>query len=88
MGNRNEVLVAILNNPADFEVARDTHWYRVPVDSAHKWLKNRWPPKWLAFYQTKVFGTEAHALGEAFDTTDGWMGTQRALLLTIALAQK
>ena len=30
----------------------------------------------------------AHALGEAYDTTDGWMGTQRALLLTIALAQK
>jgi acetylornithine deacetylase/succinyl-diaminopimelate desuccinylase-like protein len=31
-------------------------------------------------------GTDAHALGEAFDTTDSWMGTQRALLLTIALA--
>jgi acetylornithine deacetylase/succinyl-diaminopimelate desuccinylase-like protein len=33
-------------------------------------------------------GTEAHALGEAFDTTNSWQGTQRALLLTIALAQK
>jgi tripeptide aminopeptidase len=33
-------------------------------------------------------GTEGHALGEAFDTTDSWMGTQRALLLTIALAQR
>jgi tripeptide aminopeptidase len=33
-------------------------------------------------------GTEAHALGEAFDTTDSWMGTERALLLTIALVQK
>jgi len=33
-------------------------------------------------------GTEGHALGEAFDTTDAWMGTQRALLLTIALAQQ
>jgi tripeptide aminopeptidase len=33
-------------------------------------------------------GTEAHALGEAFDTADSWMGTERALLLTIALAQK
>lgn len=32
-------------------------------------------------------GTEAHSLGEAFDTTDSWMGTQRALLLTIALAR-
>jgi acetylornithine deacetylase/succinyl-diaminopimelate desuccinylase-like protein len=33
-------------------------------------------------------GREAHALSESFDTTDGWMGTQHALLLTIALAQK
>ena len=62
MGNRNEVLVAILNNLSDFDVARDKHWYRVSVDSAHKWLKNRWPPQWLAFYQTKVLGTEAHAV--------------------------
>ena len=32
-------------------------------------------------------GTGAHALDEAFDSTDSWKGTQRALLLTIALAQ-
>jgi acetylornithine deacetylase/succinyl-diaminopimelate desuccinylase-like protein len=32
-------------------------------------------------------GTEAHALGEAFDTTNSWQGTQRALLLTVALAR-
>ena len=33
-------------------------------------------------------GREAHALTESFDTTDAWMGTQHALLLTVALAQK
>ena len=33
-------------------------------------------------------GTDAHAPTEAFDTGDSWLGTQRALLLTIALAQK
>jgi tripeptide aminopeptidase len=33
-------------------------------------------------------GTGAHALDEAFDATDSWQGTQRAVLLTIALAQK
>ena len=33
-------------------------------------------------------GREAHALSESFDTTDSWMGTQHALLLTVALAQK
>jgi tripeptide aminopeptidase len=32
-------------------------------------------------------GRGAHALDETFDTTDSWQGTQRALLLTIALAQ-
>lgn len=33
-------------------------------------------------------GTGAHALEEAFDSTDSWKGTQRALLLAIALAQR
>ena len=33
-------------------------------------------------------GRGAHALDEAFDTTDSWKGTQRALLLTVALAQR
>ncbi len=62
MATRGEVLVAILNNLLDFAVARDQHWYRIPVGSAHKWLKGRWPPRWLAFYQTKVFGSEAFAV--------------------------
>jgi acetylornithine deacetylase/succinyl-diaminopimelate desuccinylase-like protein len=33
-------------------------------------------------------GANAHAPGESFDTTDSWRGTQRALLLTVALAQR
>ena len=32
-------------------------------------------------------GTGAHALNEMFDTTNSWQGTQRALLIAIALAQ-
>ncbi|MCC7243190.1 MAG: M20/M25/M40 family metallo-hydrolase [Acidobacteria bacterium] len=32
-------------------------------------------------------GRDAHALTETFDSTDAWRGAQRALLLTIALAQ-
>jgi very-short-patch-repair endonuclease len=59
---RDEVLVAILNHPDDLAVARDQHWYRVPVRSAEKWLRDRWPPRWLAFYQTKVFGPEGFAI--------------------------
>ena len=56
------VLVAIMNNRLDLAVARDRHWYRIPVASMQKWLKDRWPPQWLAFYQTKVFGTEAFTI--------------------------
>jgi tripeptide aminopeptidase len=33
-------------------------------------------------------GTDAHAVTESYDTTDSWLGTTRALLLTIALAQR
>jgi acetylornithine deacetylase/succinyl-diaminopimelate desuccinylase-like protein len=32
-------------------------------------------------------GADAHAPGESFDTADSWRGTQRAVLLAIALAQ-
>ena len=32
-------------------------------------------------------GSNAHALDESFDTTDAWMGTQYALLLTVSLAR-
>jgi hypothetical protein len=32
-------------------------------------------------------GTGAHSLNEAFDAKDSWRGTQRALLLAIALAR-
>lgn len=33
-------------------------------------------------------GSGAHSADEAFDSTDSWKGTQRAILLTIALTQK
>ena len=62
MGTRGEVLVAIMNNPLDLAIARDQHWYRIPVSSVEKRLKERWPPQWLAFYQTKVFGDERYAV--------------------------
>lgn len=61
-GKQGEVLVAILNNQDDFAIARDSHWYRIPISSVVKWLKDRWPPEWIAFYQTKVFGPEAFAI--------------------------
>ncbi len=62
MPYRGEVLVAIINNQSDFALAMDEHWYRVPVSSQEKWLRDRWPPKWLALYQTKRLGLEAFAI--------------------------
>jgi very-short-patch-repair endonuclease len=56
------VLVAIVNNPEDMRLAREAGWYRIPVASVEKWLSDCWPPCWLAFYQTKVFGPEAYAI--------------------------
>jgi very-short-patch-repair endonuclease len=61
-GPRGEVLVAIMNNLLDFDIALHQQWYRIPVRSASGRLKERWPPRWLAFYQTKVFGDERWAI--------------------------
>ncbi len=60
--HRGEVLVAVMNNHDDFTIATDQHWYRIPVDSVDKFLKKRWPPQWLAFYQTKIFGHQAYTV--------------------------
>ncbi len=57
-----ELLIAIINNQLDFAIARDRHWYRIPVNSVNKWLKNKWPPQWLAFYHTKAFKEHAHSI--------------------------
>ena len=62
MPERSEVLVAIMNNLLDFDIAQNQHWYRIPITSAEKWLKDRWPPQWLTFYQTKKFKDEKYAI--------------------------
>ncbi|HUE69774.1 MAG TPA: hypothetical protein VMP01_02700 [Pirellulaceae bacterium] len=51
-----------INSRQDFAIARNEHWYRIPVIEAQKWIGNRWPPKWLAFYQTKAFDAQQHAV--------------------------
>ncbi len=56
------LIVSIINNQLDFNLLHDQLWYRIPVSSADKWLKNSWPPQWLAFYQTKLFGAEKYAI--------------------------
>jgi hypothetical protein len=63
MPTRGEVLIAILNNQEDMTIACEQHWYRIPAAQVEK-LKQRgcWSPKWLAFYQTRIFEVEAHTV--------------------------
>lgn len=53
-----DFLVALLNNKKDFSILQEQLWYRIPVKNAPR----RWPPKWIAFYQTKVFDSEAYSV--------------------------
>ena len=62
MADENSVLVAVMNNARDLKLAREAHWYRIPVEKAVKWGGHHWPPRWLAFYQTRVFGDEAYSV--------------------------
>jgi hypothetical protein len=48
------ILVAILNDPRDLEIARLLGWYRIPLRSAPKVVA----VDYLAFYQTAAFGDE------------------------------
>ena len=53
------VLVAVMNDVFDFEIAKRYCWYRIPVKSAPRDLKNN---KYIAFYQTQKFGLEKWAV--------------------------
>jgi hypothetical protein len=41
---RGEVLVAIVNQPADLDIARQEHWYRAAARSVDRFLEKPWPP--------------------------------------------
>jgi hypothetical protein len=45
------ILVVLMNNPRDFEIARLLGWYRIPLRSAPKVVD----VDYLAFYQTAAF---------------------------------
>lgn len=52
------VLVAVMNNPRDLALARDQGWYRIPLSRAPR----RVAADYLAFYQTRAFGADGHAI--------------------------
>lgn len=48
------VLVAVMTDPRDLEIARVFGWYRIPLKTAPKVVA----VDYLAFYQTKAFGEQ------------------------------
>jgi len=58
MQHDSSVLVAVMNSPHDFEIARDEGWYRIPQRSAPKFF----PPEFIAFYFTKPFEQDAYSV--------------------------
>ena len=48
------VLIAIMNNPRDWQIIRQAAWYRVPLKHYRRPLRI----EYLAFYQSKVFGRQ------------------------------
>ena len=53
------VLVAIMNNPADWERVQTGGWYRIPAKRAPQIVPNM---DWLAFYFTARFGPDRYAV--------------------------
>ncbi|MBV9864207.1 MAG: DUF559 domain-containing protein [Abitibacteriaceae bacterium] len=47
-----------MNNKRDLAIAREQHWYRIPVRTAPRGIE----AQHLAFYQTKAFGEEKWAI--------------------------
>ena len=57
-----EVLIAIMNNQRDLEIARTQRWYRIPVKSADRLIRDLEQMQYLAFYQTMIFKRDAFAV--------------------------
>ena len=57
-----EVLVAVMNNHRDLEIARTQRWYRIPVKSANRYIRDLEQMQYLAFYQTRIFERDAFAV--------------------------
>jgi hypothetical protein len=70
------VLVAVLNNPRDLEIARLLGWYRIPLRHAPKVVD----VDYLAFYQTGAFGAEKWRIQLAAPVVGHELATRAELL--------
>ncbi len=58
-GRETPALVGIVTRRKDWELVRSEHWYRIPLSTAPAGLATI---RYLAFYQTRVFGEEKWAV--------------------------
>ena len=58
-GPETPALVGVVARKRDWELVRSEHWYRIPVRTAPEGLDR---VRYLAFYQTKLFGDEKWAV--------------------------
>lgn len=72
------VLVVILKDKRDLEIARVLGWYRIPLKSAPKTVA----VDWLAFYQTAKFGDEKWAINFVAPVLGHELATRAELLRT------
>ena len=70
------ILITVLNNLRDFEIARLLGWYRIPLNYAPKVVA----VDYLAFYQTAAFGDDKWCI-QYFAPVQGYELTTRAELL-------
>jgi hypothetical protein len=70
------ILIAVMNNLRDFEIARLLGWYRIPLNSAPKVVA----VDYLAFYQTAAFGDAKWCI-QTIAPVQGYELTTRAELL-------
>ncbi len=77
LGPYTQVLVAIVKTPRDLAVAREQHWYRIPVKRLPERAKGA---PILAFYQPKSFGDEKWAI-RYYALTQRWATARRIELL-------
>ncbi len=76
LSSSQRVLVAVMNAPRDFEIARDDSWYRIPLKRAPR----RVGADYLAFYQTKAFDDEKWAVNYYAPTRRYHLVTRAQLL--------
>jgi hypothetical protein len=74
--NSARVLVAVITRPRDLQIAREQHWYRIPLAR----LPRQAAADYLAFYQTAAFGAERWAVRYYAPVLSYWIATRLELL--------